>query len=72
MMKTTTFLIAISLSLLSCDRLLVFEPGEVILAEDAISTTDDLQRLLISTYDVLGNLYDGRVQIVNELRGDNL
>ena len=72
MMKTTTFLLAISLSLISCDRLLVFEPGEVILAEDAISTSDDLQRLLISTYDVLGNLYDGRVQIVNELRGDNL
>ncbi|PCJ81490.1 MAG: hypothetical protein COA49_05195 [Bacteroidetes bacterium] len=56
----------------SCDKLLVFEPGEVILAEDAINTTDDLQRLLVSTYDVLGNLYDGRVQIINELRGDNL
>ena len=56
----------------SCDKLLVFEPGEVILAEDAINTPEDLQRLLVSTYDVLGNLYDGRVQIVNELRGDNL
>ena len=73
-MKTLNniFLIAVLFSFSSCDKLLVFEPGEVILAEDAISTTDDLQRLLISTYDVLGNLYDGRVQIVNELRGDNL
>ena len=62
----------IAFTFTSCDKLLVFEPGEVILAEDAINTPDDLQRLLVSTYDVLGNLYDGRVQIVNELRGDNL
>jgi len=68
-------LVAISIiafTFTSCDKLLVFEPGEVILAEDAIKTPEDLQRLLVSTYDVLGNLYDGRVQIVNELRGDNL
>ncbi len=59
------------MGLASCDRLLDFEPGDVILAEDAINTADDLQRLLVSSYDVLGNLYGGRIQIINELRGDN-
>jgi starch-binding outer membrane protein, SusD/RagB family len=57
--------------LVSCDKMLEFAPGDVILAEDAINTPDDLQRLLTSTYDVLANLYGGRVQIVSELRGEN-
>lgn len=59
------------LALTSCDSFLEFEPGDVILAEDAIKTPEDLQRLVTSTYDVMGNLYGGRVQIVNELRGPN-
>ncbi len=73
-MKTKQLLflaLGLSAALVSCDRLLDFEPGDVILAEDAIQTEDDLQRLLVSTYDVLGNLYGGRLQVVNELRGDN-
>ena len=57
--------------LTSCDHLLEFEPGDVILAEDAIQDAEDLQRLLVSNYDVVANLYGGRVQIVNELRGPN-
>jgi hypothetical protein len=61
----------IAVGLSSCDSFLEFEPGDVILAEDAISTPDDLQRLLTSTYDVLGNIFGGRFQIVNELRGPN-
>jgi len=61
----------LSLGFASCDHLLEFEPGDVILAEDAIQSTDDLQRLLVSNYDVVANLYGGRVQIVNELRGPN-
>ena len=32
--------------LTSCDHLLEFEPGDVILAEDAIQDAEDLQRLL--------------------------
>ena len=61
----------LGLGFASCDGLLEFEPGDVILAEDAIQNADDLQRLLVSNYDVLANLYGGRVQIVNELRGPN-
>ena len=61
----------IAVGLASCDSFLEFAPGDVILAEDAIQDTDDLQRLLTSTYDVLGNIFGGRFQIVNELRGPN-
>lgn len=71
-LSNTILLIACTIvGLTSCDRLLEFEPGDVILAEDAIQDTDDLQRLLVSNYDVVANLYGGRVQIVNELRGPN-
>ena len=71
--KKTTWMLGLAgaMTFASCDSFLEFEPGDVILAEDAIKTTEDLQRLLTSTYDVLGNLYGGRVQIVNELRGPN-
>ena len=63
---------AIILGLVSCDNLLEFEPGDVILAEDALQTQDDIQRLLNSNYDVLGNLYDGRTQVLSELLTENL
>ena len=72
-MKLYQYLLIAGLSFgfASCDHLLEFEPGDVILAEDAIQSTEDLQRLLVSNYDVVANLYGGRVQIVNELRGPN-
>lgn len=60
------------LSLGSCDKMVEFQPEDVILAEDALETPDDMQRLLNSCYDVLGNLYDGRVQILSELLSNNL
>ena len=60
------------MTLSACDKLLEFEPGDVILAEDALKTPEDLQRLLNSNYDVLANLYDGRVQVLSELLTDNL
>ena len=69
--KITFIALGLVLGLASCDRLLEFEPGDVILAEDAIQSPEDLQRLLVSNYDILANLYGGRVQIVNELRGPN-
>ena len=70
-MKHFLLIAGLAMTTVSCDRLLEFEPGDVILAEDAIQDADDLQRLLVSTYDVLANLYGGRVQIINELRGPN-
>ncbi len=70
-MKHFLLIAGLATTVSSCDRLLEFEPGDVILAEDAIQDAGDLQRLLVSTYDVLANLYGGRVQIINELRGPN-
>ena len=52
--------------------MLEFEPGDVILAEDAINTADDLQRMLNSNYDVLANLLNGRQQCIAELLTDNM
>lgn len=56
----------------SCDKMLEFEPGDVILAEDAINTADDLQRMLNSNYDVLANVLNGRQQSIAELLTDNM
>ena len=55
-----------------CDKMLEFEPGDVILAEDAINTADDLQRMLNSNYDVLANVLNGRQQSIAELLTDNM
>jgi hypothetical protein len=69
----STFAFAASLVVLtSCDKMLEYDPGDVIIAEDALRTPDDAQRLLNSNYDVLANLYNGRVQAVAELMTDNL
>ena len=63
-------LVAAALTLGGC-RWLEVNPEQFILADDALETPDDLQALLISCYDVMANLYDGDVQLMNELRGDN-
>ena len=66
--------LALSLGLLTtgCDKQLEFEPGDVILAEDAINTADDLQRMLNSNYDVLANVLNGRQQSIAELLTNNM
>ena len=66
------YLILISSTLIlgGC-RWLEVDPEQFILADDALETTEDLQSLLVSCYDVMANLYDGDVQLINELRGDN-
>jgi hypothetical protein len=63
---------ALAIGLSGCDKMLEFEPGDVILAEDAINSADDLQRMLNSNYDVLGNLLNGRQQSVAELLTNNM
>lgn len=73
-MKTQHILLsavaAMSLTFAGC-RWLEINPENQILAENALETPGDLQALLVSCYDVLANLYDGDVQLMNELRGDN-
>ena len=67
----TCLLMASLLGLASCTEWLDTAPEDVILADDAIQTEEDMQALLVSCYDVLANIYDGDVQLINELRGDN-
>lgn len=64
--------LALSTAVVSCEKWLEYPPEGAILAEDALKTPDDAQRLLNSCYDVLANLFDGRYQNVCELMGDNL
>ena len=67
----TCLLLASLLGLASCTEWLDTAPEDLILADDAIQTEEDMQALLVSCYDVLANIYDGDVQLINELRGDN-
>jgi tetratricopeptide (TPR) repeat protein len=57
---------------IGCNKWLEVPPEGVTLQEDALKTPDDLQRLLNSCYDVMGNTFDGRAQNIAELLSDNL
>ena len=74
-MKKTVIYISIlcsGLAFTGCNKWLDVAPENVILQEDALNTPDDLQRLLVSCYDVMGNTFDGRVQNIAELLSDNV
>jgi hypothetical protein len=60
------------LSLASCRKWLDVKPEGVQLEEDAIQSQADLQAVLNSIYDNLANQYNGRIQLFNELLGDNM
>lgn len=73
-MKHLRYFLAIALIplMVSCEKFLEYPPEGAILAEDALKTPDDLQRLLNSCYDVLANVFDGSYQNLAELLSDNL
>jgi hypothetical protein len=74
-MKKISYLIlaiGLALGIASCEKMLEYPPEGAILAEDALKTPDDAQRLLNSCYDVLANLFDGRYQNICELMSDNM
>lgn len=52
--------------------MLDFEPGNEVLAADALKTPEDLQNLLNSCYDVMANTYYGAYQNLGELLSSNL
>lgn len=71
--KTLVSLFIISvISLSSCQKLIDIKPENLVLEEDAIKTTADVQALLNSCYDEFANLMNGSVQNLHELRGENL
>ncbi len=74
MKKISYFILAIGLALgiSSCEKMLEYPPEGAILAEDALKTPDDAQRLLNSCYDVIANLFDGKYQNICELMSDNM
>ena len=74
MKKISYFILAIGLALgiASCEKMLEYPPEGAILAEDALNTPDDAQRLLNSCYDVIANLFDGKYQNICELMSDNM
>jgi hypothetical protein len=67
-----TTLIVLALTWSSCERMLNYPPDGAIVAEDALKTPDDAQRLLNSCYDVLANVFDGSYQNLAELSSNNL
>lgn len=70
--KLTLLIITIAISISSCEKMLDFEPGNEILADQALETPDDLQKLLYSCYDVMANTYYGAYQNLGELLSANL
>jgi len=74
MKRISYFILAIGLALgiASCEKMLEYPPEGAILAEDALKTPEDAQRLLNSCYDVIANLFDGKYQNICELMSDNM
>jgi hypothetical protein len=52
--------------------MLEFKPGNEVLADEALQTTQDLDNLLNSCYDVMANAYYGNYQNLGELLSYNL
>ena len=65
---------AISATWLSsgCKKLFDTTPKNILLKDSALQTGSDFRELLNGSYDVTANLYNGRVQVFNELLSDNV
>ncbi len=57
----------------SCQKFLTIEPTDEILTEDAINSVEDIQKTLVSCYDVLrnGNFFGGNMWTMSDLMADN-
>lgn len=75
-MKNFTLILTMiaGIFLSACEKMLDFQrdPEDAVLLTDAIQTPEDLQKLLISCYDVTANAQYGRQQNLAELLSDNL
>ncbi len=71
MKKILILAFCFTLPLVSCKKWLD-QPPTGNLREDLFNTAGDAQETLNSCYDALANLYDGRIQNISELLGDNL
>lgn len=73
-MKKITIIIAVLLVVSGCENYLTLEPTNQTLTEDAILTTEDIQRTLVSGYDVMrnGSYFGGSMWTMGELVSDNI
>ncbi len=77
-MKIKSFLLLViaAFSLQSCSEGLLDKYPEKTdtqaVSDEAVKTKEDLKRLLVSSYDVIANLYGGQIQNLSELLGDNI
>lgn len=55
-----------------CNDFLDVKPEGVLLEGEAIQTQQDIENVLNSVYDVVANVYNGRIQAFGSLLGDNL
>jgi len=71
-LKLISLIFSIAIFTVSCDKMLDFGSGDQVLADEALQTPDDLERLLNSCYDVMANTYYGGYQNLGELLSANL
>ncbi|MFN5889847.1 MAG: RagB/SusD family nutrient uptake outer membrane protein [Bacteroidota bacterium] len=66
-------IIAIStITFTGCDKWIETPPPNELVADSAIKTSDDLQRLLNSSYNEMANTFGGFSQMMSEMMSDNL
>ena len=61
-----------AVSFTSCDKWIETPPPNELVADSAIKTADDLQRLLNSSYNEMANTFGGFSQMMSEMMSDNL
>ncbi len=72
-MKKLLYIALFSTVLFSCESLIEADiPEDDLLEEDALLTATDFQQLLNSSYDVLANYHNGKMQRIAELLSDNI
>ncbi len=72
-MKKLLIIPVVLLMFSGCEDYLTIEPTNEILTTDAINTAEDIQRTLVSGYDVMrnGNYFGGNMWTMNDLISDN-
>ena len=72
-MKKSIYIFVVVALFSACEKIeLTFPPDNQILAENALQTSEDLQKFLNSCYDVLANTYNGNCQNLSTLQADDV
>ena len=72
-MKKSIYIFVVVALFSACEKIeLTFPPDNQILAENALQTSEDLQKFLNSCYDVLANTYNGNCKNLSTLQADDV